>query len=187
MNDITPGAVAAVATTATAAVTAVIVGPYPDWVVPPLVYEILATLFLGIIATWTREIVRYYDENSAHETSFGKCVVMIIPGMFAGFLGGEIAGMAGYNPADIRDPSWFFVLVIGYIGPPAMNMIAQLGLGLMQKGLERWGLDFEKQQADNMKRIDENVQREHEQKVERDIAQHKAEMRELLASLNEPS
>jgi len=187
MSDLTPGGVAAVATTATAAVTAVVIGPYPDWVLPPLVYEIMATLALGIIATWTREIVRHYDEDSVHETSFGKCMIMIIPGMFAGFLGGEIAGMAGYDPSDMRDPSWMFVLTIGYIGPPAMNMLTQMVLGIMQKGLERWGLDFEKQQADNMKRMDENKDREHAQAVEKDVAQHKSEMRELLASLDEPS
>jgi hypothetical protein len=68
-----------------------------------------------------------------------------------------------------------------------MNMIAQMGLGSMQKGLERWGLDFEKQQADNMKRMDEDSDREHQQKVEKDVTQHKSEMRELLASLDEPS
>lgn len=107
--------------------------------------------------------------------------------MFAGFLGGEIAGLAGYDPTDLRDPSWFFVLVIGYIGPPAMNMIAQLGLGLMQKGLERWGLDFEKQQADNMKMLDEKKERAYNQEKEKDEARHAAEMREMRDSLNEAS
>lgn len=187
----TPGSIAAIATTATAAVTATLVGPYPDWSVPPLFYEILATLFLGIIATWTREIVRHYDENSMHETSLGKCIIMIIPGMFAGFLGGEIAGMAGYDPSDMRDPSWMFVLTIGYIGPPAMNMLTQMVLGIMQKGLERWGLDFERQQTNNMKRSDDNVNREHEQAVEKDKLEHEAFMEQqnkLLAELkNDPN
>lgn len=167
---------------------------YPAWAIPPMVFEISATLVLGVIATWTREIVRHFDEDSPHETSFSKCLVMVIPGVFSGFLGGEMAQMAGYNPSDFRDPSWLFVLTIGYIGPPAMNMLCQFVLGVMQKVLERWGLDFEKQQSDNMKRLEkedlrrqEQIEREYKQAREIDEANHVAQMKELAASLNEPS
>jgi hypothetical protein len=128
----------------------------PLWAVPPDNLEILAWITLGIIATWAREIIRHYDEDSAHETGFWKCMVMIIPGMFAGFLGGCIAEMSGYASTDPLDPSWLFILTIGYIGPPAMNMLTQTVLGIMQKGLERFGLDYEKQQANNMKRAEED-------------------------------
>jgi hypothetical protein len=179
-----PGATTAAVAVTTGAVVAAASG-FPEWAVPPMAYEILATLVLGVIATWTREIVRHYDEDSAHTTSVGKCLIMIIPGTFAGFLGGEIAQLAGYQPTDIRDPSWLFVLTIGYIGPPAMNMLCQLVLGIMQKGIERFGLDFEKQQARKAEEYEANEKREFKQANEADEMDHRRFMEEQNMLLQE--
>lgn len=157
----------------------------PAWAVPPMSLEILATMAIGIVATWTREIVRHYDEDSAHETDFWKCMVMIIPGIFAGILGGEIAAMAGYSPTDFTDPSWLFVATIGYIGPPAMNLLTQTILGIMQKQLEKWGIDYEKQSARKLKEVEEDEKRHRDMKNKFEDEQFKQSYEELVASVPE--
>lgn len=167
---------------------------YPEWAVPPMIFEILMTVALGVLGIWAREIYKHYDSESPMETSFTRLSAMVIPGAFSGILGGEIAQLAGYNPSDMQDPSWLFVLIIGFGGMQVVDPIVQAVSGILMKTLERWGIDFEKQQArkmaqveDDDRRASETRERLYSQEKETQERMHKAQMAELEKALNEPA
>lgn len=115
---------------------------YPSWLVPPEIFDIIATIVLGILAVWAREVYKHYDPDSPVETNWKRFTIMIFPGAMSGFMGGEIAGLTGNNEA-----TWLYALVIGYGGAPVLNMLTETVVGIMQKALTAMGADFEKQQA----------------------------------------
>ena len=100
----------------------------PEWGIPPQSWDIIATMVLGVIAVWAKETWNHYDDKNPRITNLLKMARMIIPGIFAGFLGGELAGVTGNE-----EYTWLFALVIGYSGTPAMDMITEAVLGLMKK------------------------------------------------------
>ena len=136
---------------------------YPSWAVPPEIFDIGATVFLGILAVWAREIYAHYNPDSPIETSPKRFFLMAIPGAVSGFMGGEIAGLTNYEGA-----TWLFALAIGYGGAPILDSITQAVAGIIQKTIERFGLDYEKQQArrEEEKIKDEARSNEQRRKIE---------------------
>lgn len=136
---------------------------YPAWAVPPQVFDILATVVLGILAVWAREIYAHYNPDSPVETNWKRFSLMIFPGAVSGFIGGEIATLSNWEEA-----TWLFALVIGYGGAPVLDSITQAMAGIIMKGIEKMGMDYEKQQARRAeeKEKDETRQNEMRRKVE---------------------
>jgi uncharacterized membrane protein YfcA len=136
---------------------------YPSWLIPPEIFDVAATVVLGILAVWAREIYAHYNPDSPIETNWKRFILMIIPGAVSGFIGGEVAGLTNYEEA-----TWLFALVIGYGGAPVLDSVTQAVSGTILKGLERFGMDYEKQQArrEEAKAEDEKRQIEMRRKVE---------------------
>lgn len=111
----------------------------PDWSVPPQSWDIIATMVLGVLAVWAKETWTHYSNKSTNSTDFTKMVRMIIPGIFAGLLGGEIATATGHEAT-----TWLFALIIGFSGTPAIEMITNAVLAILEKLLKNLGAEFEK-------------------------------------------
>jgi carbon starvation protein CstA len=138
---------------------------YPLWMLGPEKFDIMATLVLGVLAVWAREVYKHYDPDSPVETSYKRFFLMIFPGALSGFMGGEIAGLTNNNEA-----TWLYALVIGYGGAPVLNMLVETVVGIMQKALTAMGADFEKQQArrEEEKEKDEKIHTDMRRKYEQE-------------------
>lgn len=150
---------------------------YPSWAVPPEIFDVIATVVLGILAVWAREVYKHYDPESPVETTWIRFFLMAIPGAMSGFIGGEIAVLTNNENA-----TWLYALVIGYGGAPVLNMIVETVVGIMQKVLTAMGADFEKQQARKEEEKIKDEQRRNEMRRKYEDEQFKQSYEQLLAS-----
>lgn len=109
----------------------------PIWSVPPQSFDILATLLIGVLAVWAREL----HENKDGITKL-ESLKWTIQGLFFGLMGGELSPMivnlttaaaarlAGVS-APVIDPdsyTWFFAGMVGFLGAPyAIELFSVVG------------------------------------------------------------
>jgi FtsH-binding integral membrane protein len=122
----------------------------------PMLVDILLTMALGILAVWAREIYAHYDVEHPISTTPMRFLLMVIPGMFSGLIGGELASMA-----QREDLTWIFALVVGYGGAPVLEIITRAIVDIMTKVLSTFSITPKKaevsQETSKVKSEDEEL------------------------------
>ena len=129
MEDITSDAVITTDSQATAlsAVSGKIqpieLGTTPDWLQAPMIFDIFATMVIGVLTVYAREIRKDKDTVSKKEAT-----TWILEGMVFGLAGGELASLL------INDNwSWLLSIAIAWVGANAMDKLMNMIISKVAK------------------------------------------------------